>query len=53
MEDKEAARLLIKEFSCVFLRNDLNLWRTTVVKYIIKLNDYTPLKNIIGTSRDV
>ena len=50
IEDQEAARSLIKEFSCIFfLRNDLDLWRTTVVKH--KSNSLITLhsKYIIGT----
>ena len=42
-EYQEAVRSLIKEFSCVLLRNDLDL-RKTAVKHKIKLNYYTTSK---------
>ena len=43
-EDQEEAWKLIKEFSFLFILNDLDLGKTSIVKHTIKLMDYTPFK---------
>ena len=43
-EDQEEVQKLIKEFGFLFALNDLDLGKTSIVKHIIKLMDYTPFK---------
>ena len=42
--DQKAVRELFREYGKLFTLDDLDLGHTSVVKYEIKLNDYTPLK---------
>ena len=43
-EDQEVVKKLIKDFGFLFALNDLDLGKTSTVKHIIKLTDYTPFK---------
>ena len=43
-EDQEEVWKLIKDFGFLFALNDLHWGKTSIVKYIIKLTDYTPFK---------
>ena len=43
-EDQKQVRELFREYGQLFAMNDLDLGHTSVVKYEMKLNDYTPFK---------
>ena len=41
---EQQAYNLICEYACIFSQNDLDLGKTSIVKYLIKLTDPTPFK---------
>ena len=41
---QQEAQDLIHEYACIFLQNDLDLGKTSIIKHSIKLTDPTPFK---------